>query len=76
MTLPEVPGFAQPVTVTHKRTDDELVVAARERAGRARANDIIVCFVEWYRRVKATAGNVQAEATSADIAKRCEKLGA
>lgn len=41
--LPPEPAFLQEVRVQHRVGDDLLLVAARERAGRAKANDIIFC---------------------------------
>ena len=71
--LPEAPAFARPVVLPpHREGDDMLVVAGRERAGRARANDVIRCFVRWYRDVRAHYGNEQAEAQASATLKRCE----
>lgn len=61
-TLPEAPAFAQPVLVAKPRLgEDTLLIAARERAGRAKANQTITCFVDWYRAVKDTYGASEAE---------------
>lgn len=69
--LPVEPAFAREVHVTHKEGDDLLVIAGRERAGRQRANDVIVCFVEWYRDVRHTYGPEIANAKASEINKRC-----
>lgn len=69
--LPIEPAFAREVHVTPRAEDDELTAAGRERAGRQQANDIIVCFVDWYRRVRATYGQNPAESQAGDIAGRC-----
>lgn len=52
--LPPEPAFARPVHVTHGVDDRLLLVAARERAGRAKANSVIVCFIAWYEQLRAT----------------------
>src|SRR4051812_33411750 len=44
--LPPAPAFVKRVTVKAPKTGDDLeLVAARERAGRAKANDINACFL-------------------------------
>lgn len=73
--LPPEPAFASEVHVVPRAEDDEIVAAGRERAGRQRANDIIVCFVAWYRGVRATYGQAPAEAQAAEIAQRCATDG-
>lgn len=71
--LPEIPGFAQPVLLPLPRLgDDTLLIAARERAGRAKANQTITCFVEWYRAVKDTYGATKAEAEANSALQFCK----
>ena len=44
------------------QADDDLkLVAARERAGRAKANDVITCFADWYDRLRKTYGASEPE---------------
>lgn len=51
--LPAEPAFARPVTVADPAAGESaIVVAARERAGRQKANAIITNMVEWYRGVR------------------------
>lgn len=69
--LPVEPAFAAPVHVKPNPADREIVAAGRERAGRAKANDIIVCFVAWYRQVRATYGAAAAEAQASEISQDC-----
>ena len=53
--LPEWPAHCQPVRVKDPKTGEEmLVIAARERAGRVKANRIIASCAEWYEDVKAS----------------------
>lgn len=64
--LPDVPAFVKPVHVQQPRADDDTeLVAARERAGRAKANDIIVCFVDWQARMKAAYASGEKQKPSA-----------
>lgn len=71
-TLPEAPAFARPVKVAPPKVgEDVLLVAARERAGRAKANDIIACFDRWYAAVKDAYGQVVAEQTADMVRKTC-----
>lgn len=56
---------------TPQLDEDLEVIAARERAGRAAANDIIVCFVDWYRVVVASHGRAAAEEKAAQAVKDC-----
>lgn len=56
-SLPATPGFAQPVSVPDpKAGESAIAVAARERAGRKRANGIIVNFRNWYGGVRKSYG--------------------
>ncbi len=71
-TLPERPAFVQRVVVRHAVGDDLELIAARERAGRARANDIIACFSLWYGQVRDAYG----AAGSTQILQDCNKPGA
>jgi hypothetical protein len=70
--LPPAPAFAQRVTVRHDARDDLLTVAGRERAGRAKANDIITCFLIWYSATVQTY-RLAAERDAAAALKRCEE---
>lgn len=50
--LPPFPAYAQPVKVKDpKAGEDPLAVAARERAGRVKANRVIEDLNEWYQGV-------------------------
>ena len=71
--LPSEPAFAKPVTVRHRIDDDLELVAVRERAGRARANDVIECFVRWYRGVQVSYGQAAAEASASEAQQVCER---
>lgn len=52
--LPPPPDWAKAVSVTEPKADeDALVVAARERGGRIRANAVITNFHGWYENVRA-----------------------
>ena len=52
--LPAPPDWAKAVSVTEPKTgEDALVVAARERGGRIRANAVITNFHGWYESVRA-----------------------
>lgn len=73
--LPPEPAFAREVHVKHQATDDRLIAAGRERAGRQQANDIIVCFVDWYRKVRETYGREQADLQASAINQRCADKG-
>ena len=75
--LPPAPGFAKQVHVkTPVEDDDALAVAGRERAGRAKANDIIMCFSDWYTRVTAAyaAGKVEPDRPEAKVCQSLEPL--
>lgn len=73
-TLPEVPAFAQPALVSQPRLgEDTLLIAARERAGRATANQTIACFVEWYRAVKDTYGATKADQQASAALQFCKE---
>lgn len=51
--LPPAPGYVRTVTTPDpKAGEDALVVAARERLGKAQANCIIRNFSDWYERVR------------------------
>jgi hypothetical protein len=53
-SLPAAPSYARPVlTQDPKAGEDALIVAARERMGRAQANCVITNFRDWYDRVRA-----------------------
>lgn len=53
--LPAAPGFAQPVSVAEPRKGESAIaVAARERAGRKRANGVIVNMKAWYGQVRTS----------------------
>lgn len=55
--LPATPGFAQTVAVPDpKAGESAIAVAARERAGRKRANAVIVNFRNWYSDVRKSYG--------------------
>lgn len=71
--LPAEPAFAKKVRVSHTEDEDPLLAAGRERAGRARANDVIVCFVEWYRQVKADYGADKTERSASSALHSCEE---
>lgn len=71
-SLPPEPGFAQQVHVAHGENEDPLIAAGRERAARARANDTILCFVTWYRQVRASFGAEQAERGAAPALTTCK----
>lgn len=53
--LPPAPAFFSPVEVADPSlTDPDMVyIAARERAGRRRANTVILCGRRWYESVRA-----------------------
>ena len=59
--LPAPPDWAKAVSATEPKTgEDALVVAARERGGRIRANAVITNFHGWYESVRAGyAGDVK-----------------
>lgn len=59
--------------VGHTEGEDPLTAAGRERAGRARANNVIVCFVEWYGRVKADYGADKTETSAGKALQSCEE---
>lgn len=55
--LPAAPDFARPVSVPEPREGESaIVIAARERAGRQRANGIIRGVVTWYEQVRSSYG--------------------
>lgn len=74
--LPALPSFVSPVWLMAPREGDDLeLVAARDRAGRAKANDIITCFTDWYGRLRKTYGRTDPDpelATSSLV--KCERL--
>lgn len=71
-TLPPAPDYARPVKLAPLReSDDQLVVAARERAGRAEANDRISCFAAWYSDVKRNFGQAVAEQGASALSQAC-----
>lgn len=55
--LPATPSFAQPVNVAAPKVGEPmLAIAARERAGRKRANSTILNFRKWYGGVRKAYG--------------------
>lgn len=51
--LPAAPGYVEPVEVDEPRKgEDPVAVAARERAGRLKANGIIRDVRDWYQGVR------------------------
>ncbi len=55
--LPEAPKFAKPVVVPEPRAgEDQLAIAARERAGRKRDASTIRRFLDWYFDVRKEYG--------------------
>jgi hypothetical protein len=53
--LPNAPHWAKPVTVADPRQGEPaILVAGRERAGRAAANRVIEKFRSWYQEVQAS----------------------
>ena len=47
--LPQKPDFVKPVVITEpKQGEDVLIIAARERAARLKANRVIAQFSGWY----------------------------
>lgn len=58
--MPAAPAFLRPVEVSEPREGErEIVVAARERAGRQQANAIIVQAREWIERVRKSYGRAR-----------------
>ncbi|GEC15888.1 hypothetical protein NWI01_17800 [Nitrobacter winogradskyi] len=56
--LPATPAFAKTVSVPDpKAGESAIAVAARERAGRKRANTTILNFRKWYGGVREAYGN-------------------
>lgn len=73
-SLPPPPAFAKRVRVsTPKVGEDVELVAARERAGRAKANDTIACFTDWYAMVRATYGQDVADQYGGEAKTDCDK---
>lgn len=63
--LPAKPDYVRPVVVADPApTDKWRDVAARERAGRAKANTVIACFGLWYDGVRARYGGETPPATT------------
>lgn len=59
--LPAAPSWVEPVrTPTPKAGDNPIAVAARERAGKAQANKIIIKFKGWYDGVRMELGGKDA----------------
>lgn len=55
--LPPEPGFAKTVSVPDpKPGESAIAVAARERAGRKRANGVITSMKAWYGQVRKSYG--------------------
>lgn len=55
--LPPTPGFARPVSVPEPRVgEDQLAIAARERAGRKQNASTITRFRGWYEAVRKSYG--------------------
>lgn len=56
--LPEAPKFAKPVSVPEPRAgEDQLAIAARERAGRKQNGVTIKRFRDWYFEVRKEYGS-------------------
>jgi len=74
--LPPLPGFVTPVWLMAPHEGDDLeLVAARDRAGRARANDVITCFTDWYGRLRKTYGKTEPDPElAASSLTKCERL--
>lgn len=75
-SLPAAPNYARPVlTADPKVGEDALVVAARERLGKAQANCIIQNFRDWYERVReAYARGDDGSALAKETASKCGPL--
>jgi type IV pilus biogenesis protein CpaD/CtpE len=74
--LPLAPDYARPVlTADPKAGEDALIVAARERLGKAQANCIIQNFRNWYERVReAYARGDDGSALAKETAEKCGPL--
>lgn len=59
-SLPQSPDWVEPVTTPEPRAgEDALVIAARERAAKAAANNKISEFKNWYEGVRADYSRVK-----------------
>ena len=57
-TLPSLPAYVAPVNVVEpKESEDARLVAARERAGRVEANQVIASVKTWYAGVVQSYGD-------------------
>lgn len=71
--LPPPPTFARKVEVNHKIGERLLTAAGRERAGRAKANQTITCFVDWYAKVRADYGAQHTERAASAARQNCQE---